>query len=270
MCSGSFLKVVTGKFNVGIEARIERGAKSIAQCLTVHVNVAVSLAGFVLSGKPPDTIYKVTSLRCDKPKSEFQLMKSAAKSSVNCSVNCSVKKPVRFSTRTASLATRFTTPLKRVWSLLLLLVLVSCSPEPELPVVEFNVDTDQGRFFSEQYQDKVVYLDFWATWCAPCRASFPWMNEMLEKYQADGLQIIAVSIDADRAQAKQFAIQLGAKFDIGYDPQGLVADMFDVKAMPTSAILGPGGKLLDVHQGFNEGKKPGYEESIVAALKTLQ
>ena len=164
------------------------------------------------------------------------------------------------------------TRLKRMWPLLLLFALVSCSPEPEpeQPVVEFDVDTDQGRFFSQKYTDKIVYLDFWATWCAPCRASFPWMNEMREKYQAEGLQIIAVSIDIDRLQARQFATQLGAKFDIGYDPEGLVADLFGVKAMPTSAIIGPGGKLLEVHQGFNEEKKPGYEEAIVSALKTLQ
>jgi len=72
----------------------------------------------------------------------------------------------------------------------------SCSQEQ---VVEFEVETADGRFFSAAHKDKVVYLDFWATWCAPCRASFPWMNEMRDKYQDQGLQIVAVSIDADQA-----------------------------------------------------------------------
>ena len=142
----------------------------------------------------------------------------------------------------------------------------SCSQEQ---VVEFEVETADGRFFSAAHKDKVVYLDFWATWCAPCRASFPWMNEMRDKYQDQGLQIVAVSIDADQALARQFAEELGAEFEVGYDPRGEVADLFDVKAMPTSVILGKGGALLDVHSGFNESKKADYEKAIVAALKTL-
>ena len=67
------------------------------------------------------------------------------------------------------------------------------------------------------YKGKSVLVNFWATWCAPCRASFPWMNEMREKYQSQGLQIVAVSIDADKALARQFATELGARFEVGYD-----------------------------------------------------
>jgi len=151
---------------------------------------------------------------------------------------------------------------------LLCIALLSCSREPE-QIVEFDVETADGRFFSADYKDKVVYLDFWATWCTPCRESFPWMNEMREKYQSEGLQIIAVSIDADKALARQFATELGASFDVGYDPDGKVADMFDVNAMPTSVILSKGGQLFDVHKGFNEEKKADFEKAIVSALKTL-
>lgn len=159
-------------------------------------------------------------------------------------------------------------PVARIALLLLLSVLIaSCSQEQ---IVEFDVDTAEGRFFSAEHKDKVVYLDFWATWCAPCRASFPWMNEMREKYQQQGLQIVAVSIDADRALARQFAEELGANFEVGYDPKGEVADLFEVNAMPTSVILGKGGALLDIHKGFNESKKAEYEKAIVSALKTLK
>jgi len=153
-------------------------------------------------------------------------------------------------------------------SLFFAVVLVSCAPEKQ--VVEFDVETAAGRFFSAEHKDKVVYLDFWATWCTPCRASFPWMNEMREKYQSDGLQIIAVSIDADKTLARQFATELNANFNVGYDPEGKVADMFDVNVMPTSVILGKGGELIEVHKGFNEEKKASYEKAIVSALKTLE
>ncbi len=146
-------------------------------------------------------------------------------------------------------------------------VLVSCAQEQQ--TVEFDVATEDGRFFSADYQDKVVYLDFWATWCAPCRASFPWMNEMREKYKSEGLQIVAVSIDADRVLARRFATELDARFAVGYDPEGNVADLFNVNVMPTSVILGKGGTVIEVHKGFNEAKKVDYEKAIVSALKTL-
>lgn len=152
---------------------------------------------------------------------------------------------------------------------LVVAALLSCSREHEQTVV-FDVATADGRFISAEHTDKVVYVDFWATWCTPCRASFPWMNEMRQKYQSEGLQIVAVSIDTDKALAQRFATELGAKFEIGYDPEGKVADLFDLKVMPTSAILGKGGVLLDVHQGFNEEKKVEFEKAIVSALKTLR
>ena len=92
---------------------------------------------------------------------------------------------------------------------------------------------------------------------------------MREKYKKEGLQIVAVSIDADRVLARRFATELGARFEVGYDPEGKVADLFDVNVMPTSVILGKGGTLIEVHKGFNEAKKEAYENAIVAALKTL-
>jgi len=150
---------------------------------------------------------------------------------------------------------------------LFLFALGSCSRDQE--IVEFDVETADGRFFSAEHRDKVVYLDFWATWCTPCRASFPWMNEMRDKYQSKGLQIIAVSIDVDKALARQFAAELGAEFNVGYDPDGNVADMFSVNVMPTSVIIGKGGELVEVHKGFNDDKKSSYEKAIVAALKSL-
>ena len=164
---------------------------------------------------------------------------------------------------------RSSLPILRITLLGLLVstVLVSCSKEQQS--VEFDVATEEGRFFSADYQDKVVYLDFWATWCAPCRASFPWMNEMREKYKSEGLQIVAVSIDADRVLARRFATELGARFEVGYDPEGNVADLFDVNVMPTSVILGKGGTVIEVHKGFNEAKKVDYENAIVSALKAL-
>ena len=81
---------------------------------------------------------------------------------------------------------------------------------------------------------RVVWVDFWASWCAPCRRSFPWMNQMHQRYSRQGLQIIAVNVDKDRAAAEQFLAETPAAFPLRFDPDGTLAEAFNVEAMPTS------------------------------------
>ena len=113
---------------------------------------------------------------------------------------------------------------------------------------------------------KVVYVDFWASWCGPCRQSFPWMNEMQGKYGAKGLQIVGVNLDAKRADADQFLAQLPARFSVGFDAKGDTAKQFGVKGMPTSVLIGPDGKVLAIHQGFKDEDRKELEAMFASAL----
>lgn len=97
---------------------------------------------------------------------------------------------------------------------------------------------------------RVVYLDFWASWCAPCRQSFPWMEEMRKAHQADGLTVIAVNVDHDRADADRFLKQLHPGFDVRFDPEGTLAQRFKVSGMPTSLIIDRHGAVRFTHVGF--------------------
>lgn len=115
-------------------------------------------------------------------------------------------------------------------------------------------------------EGKVVWVDFWASWCVPCRRSFPWMNTMHEKYSAQGLQIIAVNLDMERALADGFLKESPAKFTIRFDPQGKLAQQFDVQAMPSSFVLDAAGKVIAVHHGFKLADTEEYEKQIQAAL----
>jgi thiol-disulfide isomerase/thioredoxin len=115
-------------------------------------------------------------------------------------------------------------------------------------------------------EGKVVWGDFWASWCVPCRRSFPWMNTMHEKYSAQGLQIIAVNLDMERALADGFLKESPAKFTIRFDPQGKLAQQFDVQAMPSSFVLDAAGKVIAVHHGFKLADTEEYEKQIQAAL----
>jgi len=113
----------------------------------------------------------------------------------------------------------------------------------------------------------VVYLDFWASWCGPCRQSFPWMNQLQSKYAARGLRVLAVNVDAKQSDAEAFLAQVPAQFSVAFDQKGQTPGLYQVKGMPTSFLIGADGKVLMVHQSFREGDREELESRIDAALK---
>jgi cytochrome c biogenesis protein CcmG/thiol:disulfide interchange protein DsbE len=113
---------------------------------------------------------------------------------------------------------------------------------------------------------KVVWVDFWASWCVPCRRSFPWMNTMHRKYGEQGLQIIAVNLDKDRAAADGFLAAVPAEFSLRFDPAGNLAREFEVQSMPSSYLLEADGKVLASHFGFRTADAAEYEKTIQDAL----
>ena len=113
---------------------------------------------------------------------------------------------------------------------------------------------------------KVVWVDFWASWCVPCRRSFPWMNAMHRKYGPEGLQIIAVNLDKERAPADGFLAEVPAEFSLRFDPAGTLAEKFGVQAMPSSYLLAADGTVLASHFGFRTADAPAYERAIQEAL----
>ena len=115
---------------------------------------------------------------------------------------------------------------------------------------------------------QVRLVDFWASWCGPCRHSFPWMNAMQQKYGAQGLQIVGVNVDEERADADRFLAKVPASFQIVFDPSGETPAAWSVKGMPTSYLVGRDGKVLWRHLGFNVADAPELEAAIESALGT--
>ncbi len=130
----------------------------------------------------------------------------------------------------------------------------------------FDLRGQQGQVKLVDYKGKVVYLDFWASWCGPCRKSFPWMNEMQAKYAAHGLQIIAVNVDAKMEDANLFLTVTPAHFLIGFDPTGNTPRNYAIKGMPTSILIGVDGKIIFQHAGFKDDDKNALEIKIEQAL----
>lgn len=117
------------------------------------------------------------------------------------------------------------------------------------------------------YEGKVVLVDFWASWCVPCRRSFPWMNEMHARYANDGLAIVAVNMDAEPGDAEAFLREYPAAFTIIRDKDASLARAFDVSAMPTSYLIGRDGERISRHLGFKVKDQDEYETEIIEALQ---
>lgn len=131
------------------------------------------------------------------------------------------------------------------------------------------VTTDVVRsatFDPQEYAGKVVILDFWASWCVPCRRSFPWLNTMHEKYSRDGLVIVGVNLDMEHPDAERFLAEYPAKFRIVYDDGMTLAQHFEVMAMPSSFVIGRDGEVVAEHLGFKVKKQDEYEAVIRRAL----
>jgi thiol-disulfide isomerase/thioredoxin len=116
------------------------------------------------------------------------------------------------------------------------------------------------------FKGRVVYVDFWASWCAPCKLSFPFMNEMQAKYGPRGFSVVAVTLDRKREDADKFLVATPAQFLIGYDPDSKIAEMYKPQGMPTSFLIGADGKVRSVHVGFRDSDRDQIERDIQAAL----
>ena len=111
-----------------------------------------------------------------------------------------------------------------------------------------------------------VYIDYWASWCGPCRQSFPWMNALQAKLGPKGLKVVAVNVDVRRADADKFLVHTPAQFTVAYDPQGLSAKTLAIKTMPTSMLVSPEGKVLFVHSGFRTEETGQLEAKILTLM----
>jgi cytochrome c biogenesis protein CcmG/thiol:disulfide interchange protein DsbE len=117
-----------------------------------------------------------------------------------------------------------------------------------------------------RHHGRVVIVDFWASWCKPCRQSIPWLNTLKARYGADGLTIIGVNVDAEREDADRFLRDVPIDFEVMFDPDGDVARHFRVQGMPTSYVIDRSGQIVATHLGFREAKKGEIESAIKALL----
>jgi cytochrome c biogenesis protein CcmG/thiol:disulfide interchange protein DsbE len=127
----------------------------------------------------------------------------------------------------------------------------------------FTLPTAAGSVSLDSLQAKVVLVDFWASWCGPCKKSFPWMSTMQERYGSKGLAIVAINVDKSRDAAEKFLTEHPTPFVVAYDPSGKTAKAFHVWGMPTSFLVGPGRAILASRSGFD----PKHAKEVEAMIQ---
>ncbi len=131
------------------------------------------------------------------------------------------------------------------------------APQFTLPTLQQDKPTSL-----QQYSGKVVYLDFWASWCAPCRTSFPLLNKLHQKLKDKGFEVVAINQDEDKAKAEAFLKEIPVDFTILRDATGEWSDKYVVESMPTSFIIDKQGVIQKIHKGFTSDDINELEKTI--------
>jgi len=144
---------------------------------------------------------------------------------------------------------------------------VRAEDQPAAPPCALTLSTGQPAGF-DAFRGQVLYVDFWASWCAPCLLSFPFMDELQHSYGPQGLHVLAINMDEKPADARRFLDQHPAAFDVANGPNGQCAKDFGVATMPTSFLIDRNGAIRAVHKGFRPGDIPELKaklEELIAA-----
>ncbi len=134
------------------------------------------------------------------------------------------------------------------------------------PAPDFALRSSTGENLRlSEYRGDVVMINFWATWCGPCRQEMPLLDDLYSRYQRVGFNLLGVNIDDDSSRAMNMVRELGVNFPVLFDDRKEVSRMYDVDAMPVTVIVDREGNVRYVHQGY----RPGYEELYLDQIRSL-
>jgi cytochrome c biogenesis protein CcmG/thiol:disulfide interchange protein DsbE len=137
------------------------------------------------------------------------------------------------------------------------------TPEPPL---EFTAPNGQTARLSD-FKGQVVLVDIWASWCPPCKSSFPSLDALYQEFHSQGLAVLAVSVDERRRDAEAFLSRHPHQMQIFLDPKGRTPEAFGVSAMPSSFLIDRRGNVRFRHTGYTPATLGAYREEISTLLE---
>jgi peroxiredoxin len=132
----------------------------------------------------------------------------------------------------------------------------------------FTLRSNQGKNVRlSDLRGQVVLVNFWATWCGPCRQEMPLLDKLHDQYRKVGFTLLGISIDQDKRQAAGMARSLGVRFPILYDDDQRVSRVYDLRGMPSTFVVDRNGRIRHVHIGYKQGYEHDYQQQVRALLK---
>jgi peroxiredoxin len=163
-------------------------------------------------------------------------------------------------------------PMNRVVSSLAVAALVVLAPKWTAGAVSTHTpnvvlqQADGTPVPLADYEGKVLLVDFWASWCIPCKTSFPALDAIFREYQTRGLEVLAVNLDEERRQADAFLSAHPHQMPVLFDPKGAAPLAFGVKGMPTSFLIDRTGTIRFTHMGYSGNVDVRYRQEIAQLL----
>ncbi len=149
---------------------------------------------------------------------------------------------------------------------LVLTASVSYAGTANTPAPDFTLASNQGKNIKlSELSGQVVMINFWASWCGPCRQEMPVLDALYKKYSPLGFTILGVNVEEDSNPGKKLVRDLKVTFPILYDTRNKVSKLYNVLAMPTTIIVDRNGRIRYIHQAY----KPGYEDKYAKQISEL-
>lgn len=150
----------------------------------------------------------------------------------------------------------------------LALALCAVAAQAAGPAPDFTLKTVGGpNLRLAEQRGQVVMVNFWASWCAPCKQEMPHLNQLYDKYRSTGFVLLGVNVDDDPAKAAAEAAKLGIRFPVLLDSAKAVSKAYALNAMPTTFVIDRDGQVRHVHQGYRNGFEQVYEQQVRALVK---
>lgn len=134
------------------------------------------------------------------------------------------------------------------------------------PAVRLPELSGAGEVSLESLRGKVVYLDFWASWCGPCRVSFPLLEQLREELGPDGFEVLAINVDEVESDARRFLSEVPVSYPVVRDADGITPQTFGILGMPTGYLIDRQGIVREVHQGFRKSDGAKLRTAVVELL----
>lgn len=149
-----------------------------------------------------------------------------------------------------------------------LLLVSATADELRGPAPDFSLQSmDGGMVKLSDLRGQVVMVNFWATWCGPCRQEMPHLEALYQRYGDLGFTLLGVNVEEDSSGADEFLAETPVSFPILFDPENHVSELYDVVAMPSTVLVDRSGNMRFIHHGYQPGYENDYQSQIRALIR---